>query len=140
MTENFENWFDRLRSDTLDERDGIALLASLRDALRGSGARAAAVPGDRLDGARLPRFATPDWQARSYREERQVAPTFDAVLVVGEASLAADWREGLTAAFSPARILWIDTGAQPPEAAHEDPVPDAVRLIGAGVQRGSPIA
>jgi polyketide synthase PksN len=126
MTENFENWFDRLRSDTLDERDGIALLASLRDALRGSGARAAAVPGDRLDGARLPRFATPDWQARSYREERQVAPTFDAVLVVGEASLAADWREGLTAAFSPARILWIDTGAQPPEAAHEDPVPDAV--------------
>ncbi|KWZ39933.1 short chain dehydrogenase [Burkholderia savannae] len=131
MSDNFEALFDRLRDGALDEADGIALLARLRDTLRADGAGSAGgaardVTG--VDAARLPRFATPHWHARPYREAS--AQAFDTVLLVGQACVAAAWGDELAATFPGARIVRIEADAQAPYAARPEPAFRALDAVG----------
>ncbi|KVN11364.1 MULTISPECIES: alpha/beta fold hydrolase [unclassified Burkholderia] len=135
MSDNFKALFDRLRNGALDEADGIALLARLRDALRADDAgRAGGAAPDAtgVDAARLPRFATPHWHARPYREAS--AQAFDTVLLVGQACVAAAWGDELAATFPGARIVRIEADAQAPDATRPEPAFRALDAVGDGAR------
>ncbi|MEA9557483.1 alpha/beta fold hydrolase [Xanthomonas nasturtii] len=129
MNESFDGLLDRLRNDELGVAEGIALLAKLRDTLQYDGAKQGGGAND--DSMQLPRFATPNWVPRTYREETLAANmAFDTILLICDAAGASDWRDwrdGLAAAYPSARIVRIDV-------AEAEQTSDTLKVIPVGAR------